>query len=97
MTPNAITPAAGGGSTASRQTPKSRPAGHRARLRKQTVPRRVSGPAGGAEQARATGSTTRAASSTGGAVAPGHARPHRRPAVAGRRAGRRRPPPVARC
>ena len=53
MTPNAITPAAGGGSTASRQTPKSRPAGHRARLRKQTVPRRVSGPAGGAEQARA--------------------------------------------
>jgi hypothetical protein len=62
MTPNAITPAARGGSTASREKPKSRPAGHRARLRKQTVPRRVSGPAGGAGQARAASSTGSAGS-----------------------------------
>ena len=60
MTPTAITPAGGGSSTNGRDTSKtstsrpagSRPAGHRAKLRKPAVPRRVSGPAGGASRAR---------------------------------------------
>jgi hypothetical protein len=52
MTPTAITPAAGGSSTNGRDTSKSRPAGHRAKLRKPAVPRRVSGPARGASRAR---------------------------------------------
>lgn len=54
MTPTAMTPAGGGSSTTRRDTSKtstSRPTGHRAKLRKPAVPRRVSGPAGGATRA----------------------------------------------
>lgn len=86
MTPNAITPAARGGSTASRDKPKSRPAGHRARLRKQTVPRRVSGPAGGAGQARAA-SSPGSAGSTRARPAPS--------TTPRRRSARRAPAPTA--